>query len=91
MILAWDDVLAGGRAGAVRNVVFHELAHEIDMIDGAVDGTPPLDRTAARRRWAEVCSHAFLELRERAEAGQRLFLDEPARHALLAGLYRVDL
>jgi hypothetical protein len=76
VILAWDNVLAGGRAGAVRNIVFHELAHKIDMLDGTVDGTPPLDSTAARRRWAEVCSHAFLELRERAEAGQRSFLDD---------------
>jgi len=68
---------------------------------------------------AVVCSHELLELRERAEAGRRSFLDdygatneaeffavateayflrpdklrrhEPARHALLAGLYRVDL
>ncbi|HWO17121.1 MAG TPA: M90 family metallopeptidase [Kofleriaceae bacterium] len=76
VILAWDSVVAGGRAGAVRNVVFHELAHKIDMLDGAVDGTPPLDSTAARRQWAEVCSHAFLELRERVEAGQRSFLDD---------------
>jgi Mlc titration factor MtfA (ptsG expression regulator) len=65
VILAWDNVLAGARAGAVRNVVFHEFAHKIDMLDGEVDGTPPLDSTPERRRWAEVCSRAFLELRER--------------------------
>jgi Mlc titration factor MtfA (ptsG expression regulator) len=76
VILAWDSVLAGGLPGAVRNVVFHELAHKIDMLDGAVDGTPPLDGAAARRRWAEVCSEAFLELRARAEAGRRSFLDD---------------
>lgn len=76
VILAWDDVLAGGLPNAARNVVFHELAHKIDMLDGEIDGTPPLDSSAARRRWAEVCSHAFLELRERAEAGQRTFLDD---------------
>jgi Mlc titration factor MtfA (ptsG expression regulator) len=76
VILAWDDVLAGGRPNAARNVVFHELAHKIDMLDGAVDGTPPLDGAAARRKWAEVCSREFLELRERAEAGKRSFLDD---------------
>ena len=76
VILAWDNVLAGGRAGATRNVVLHELAHKIDMLDGAVDGTPPLDSARERRRWAEVCSRAFLELRERAAADQPTFLDE---------------
>jgi MtfA peptidase len=76
VILAWDNVLAGGRPNAARNVVFHELAHKIDMLDGEVDGTPPLDSTAARRQWAEVCSREFLELRERAEAGKRSFLDD---------------
>ena len=76
VILAWDSVVAGGRAGAARNVVFHEFAHKIDMLDGSADGTPPLDSMAARRQWAEVCSTAFLELRERALAGQRSFLDD---------------
>ncbi len=42
----------------------------------AVDGTPPLASTPARRQWVGVCSHAFLELRERADAGQRTFLDD---------------
>jgi Mlc titration factor MtfA (ptsG expression regulator) len=76
VILAWDDVLAGGRPGARRNVVFHEFAHKIDMLDGAVDGTPPLADRAALRAWAEVCSQAFLELRARVEAGKRHFLDD---------------
>ena len=26
-----------------HNVVFHEFAHKLDMLDGLVDGTPPLD------------------------------------------------
>ncbi len=76
VILAWDDVLAGGRPGAKRNVVFHELAHKIDMLDGAVDGTPPLEDRAALRAWAKICTDAFVELRERAEAGKRSFLDD---------------
>ena len=33
-----------GRAqsGNGRNVVFHEFAHKIDMLDDMIDGTPPL-------------------------------------------------
>jgi hypothetical protein len=72
---AWDEVLEGGRGKGKRNVVFHELAHKIDMVDGTIDGTPPLPDA---RRWAQVCSEVFLELRERVEDGKRTFLDEYA-------------
>jgi Mlc titration factor MtfA (ptsG expression regulator) len=74
VILAWDDVLDAAREHGTRNVVFHELAHKIDMLDGTIDGTPPLDSRAARARWASVCSEAFLELRARVDAGQHSFL-----------------
>jgi len=76
VVLAWDDVLAGGRGQGRRNVVFHEFAHKIDMHDGTIDGTPPLDSSAARRAWAEICSKAYLELRERVDAGKKTFLDD---------------
>ncbi len=76
VILAWDDVLAGGRGRGKRNVVFHELAHKIDMVDGSIDGTPPLPDRADRRTWAEVCSATYLELKDRVDAGKRTFLDE---------------
>ncbi|MEO8706350.1 MAG: M90 family metallopeptidase [Kofleriaceae bacterium] len=76
VLLAWDDVLAGGQGHGRGNVVIHELAHKIDMVDGEIDGTPPLPDRAARHRWAEVCSREFLELRERARAGKKSFLDD---------------
>ena len=76
VILAWDDVLAGGRGHGKRNVVLHEFAHKIDMQDGSIDGTPPLDSAAARRAWAAVCSKVYLELRERVDAGKATFLDD---------------
>jgi MtfA peptidase len=75
VILAWDDVLEGGRGQGRRNVVFHEFAHKIDMADGTIDGTPPLDG-AGRRTWREVCSEVFLELRDRVEEHKKTFLDE---------------
>lgn len=75
VILAWDQVRSAAR-GAKHNVVFHEFAHKIDMQDGTVDGTPPLDSSAARRAWADICSKSFLELRDRVEAGKKSFIDE---------------
>ena len=66
VILAWDAVKSGARdPDDGRNVVFHELAHKIDMLDGVADGTPPLDDRGARRSWAEVCSEIYLALQDR--------------------------
>jgi hypothetical protein len=69
VVIAWDQALRGARCSHDgRNTVIHELAHQIDYLDGAADGTPPLE-TAARARWATVFSSAFLEQRSRAEHG----------------------
>lgn len=63
VVLAWDSVEQGARNPADgNNVVIHEMAHKIDFLDGAADGTPPLDSADQRREWARVCSEAFLDL-----------------------------
>lgn len=76
VLLAWDAVKRGARDPKDgRNVVIHELAHKIDMLDARADGTPPLESRAALRKWAEVAAPVFLELRARAEKGKKTFLD----------------
>lgn len=37
-----------------RNVVLHEFAHQIDMLDGAADGAPPLGTPEERAHWDDV-------------------------------------
>jgi len=79
VIIAWDRALAGARdEDGDDNVVLHEFAHEIDMHDGAADGTPPLADTAHRRAWIAACEPAFLELRAATERGERTFLRDYA-------------
>lgn len=51
-----------------RDVVLHELAHKIDMLDGTVDGTPPIDDDDQRARWIEVCTAEY-ELVRAGEGG----------------------
>lgn len=75
VILAWDAALAGGREEIDGNVVFHELAHKIDMASGAIDGTPPLEARAERRRWSAACSAAFERLRRDTLNGWPTVLD----------------
>lgn len=65
VILAWDAVSADIRVRGYhgRNVVIHEFVHKLDMLDGVVDGTPPLADDAARRRWKQVTDAEFDSLR----------------------------
>jgi Mlc titration factor MtfA (ptsG expression regulator) len=77
VILAWDRVLRDGtHRNAGHNLVYHEFAHKLDMLDGHSDGTPPLASREERKRWQTVCERVFLELRERTERGEPTFIDE---------------
>jgi Mlc titration factor MtfA (ptsG expression regulator) len=77
VVLAWDRVLRDGRQPHDgHNLVYHEFAHKLDMLDGHADGTPPLATPEERQRWRTVCERVFLELRARAERGEPTFLDE---------------
>lgn len=61
VVLSWEDARADAAAGA--NVVIHEFAHKIDLLDGAADGVPPLDaRLHAgldRAAWEQTLEDAF--------------------------------
>ncbi len=72
VILSWEDAApADGRApgtgalGAPQacNVVIHEFAHKIDLLDGEADGIPPFDpRKHAglqRESWGAVLEDAY--------------------------------
>lgn len=76
VILVWDAVLHGARHPEQgHNVVYHEFAHKLDMLDGAADGTPPLADSDQLAEWITVCSREYLRLRELAGKGHKSFLD----------------
>ncbi len=76
VLLAWDEArFAARHRGRGRNVVLHEFAHKVDMLDGVIDGTPVLPDQTALDRWITVCA-AELELMRAGEAGS--FLDDYA-------------
>jgi Mlc titration factor MtfA (ptsG expression regulator) len=65
MVLSWPRVVEGGRLrDGPRSVVIHECAHAIDLLDGEIDGVPPLESAAARRSWVgrmAACRERFAE------------------------------
>ena len=81
MILSWADVMADCEdPGAGFCVASHEMAHKLDVLDGALDGTPPLPRPW-QREWARDFQAAYDELAEQVEAGRDTLIDGYAAEA----------
>jgi Mlc titration factor MtfA (ptsG expression regulator) len=76
VILTWDAVRRSGRHPELgHNVVYHEFAHKLDMLDGAVDGVPPLRDKAEYERWERVCKAEYEQLQVLSDAGREGVLD----------------
>ncbi|MEO7071756.1 MAG: M90 family metallopeptidase [Rhodanobacter sp.] len=74
VILSWADVLnIDNKPG--HNVVIHEMAHKLDMLNGDANGFPPLHRRMDRRVWSKVFSSAWDDLRNQRRDGTALPLD----------------
>ena len=79
VIIIWDAALRGGRhPESGHNVIYHEFAHKLDMLDGMADGTPPLKDRSEFRDWVLTCSREYLRLKHSAEKGKKSFLDSYA-------------
>ncbi|MBN8262913.1 MAG: zinc-dependent peptidase [Xanthomonadales bacterium] len=78
VILSWADVradIAAPRDGFC--VVAHEIAHKLDALDGAMDGTPPLPRDW-QKQWASDFQRAYDALCEEVDAGRESAIDDYA-------------
>jgi Mlc titration factor MtfA (ptsG expression regulator) len=76
VILAWDAARGGAldpRDG--HNLVLHEFAHKLDMLDGLADGTPPIAPRGAYAAWVRTMSSEYERLREAAADGRATLLD----------------
>jgi len=57
------------------NVVVHEFAHKLDMLNGGANGYPPLHRGMDRRSWSEAFGAAYRDLCARVDAGEDTVID----------------
>ena len=81
LVLSWDDVLADlAEPEAGFQLVVHEMAHKLDALDGAMDGTPPLP-AAWQRAWARDFQQAYDAFCERVDAGEDTPIDAYAAEA----------
>ncbi len=72
VILSWEDVEHDLHAPHLgHNVVIHEFAHKLDMLDGSADGLPPLHPHMEIEQWAEALSTAYEILQQQVAHHQR--------------------
>ncbi len=65
VILSWDDVASDQSASrSGHNVVVHEFAHKLDMLNGSANGMPPLHPGMVREKWTEGFSEAYAQLQQ---------------------------
>ena len=62
VMVTWDAVQAAGGSERGHNVVQHEFAHKLDMLDGFADGCPPIHDRILRAEFTEVTERAFEDL-----------------------------
>jgi Mlc titration factor MtfA (ptsG expression regulator) len=74
LVLSWADI-QGARADAPYNVVVHEFAHKLDMLNGDTNGFPPLHAGMSREEWAAAFSAAYADLCGRADRGEETAID----------------
>ena len=74
VILSWADVEHAGEMDGM-NVVIHEFAHKLDMLNGTANGFPPLHAGMNRQVWSEVFTTAYNDLCKRVAAGEYTDID----------------
>jgi MtfA peptidase len=79
MVLSWPRVVEGGRLrDGPRSVVIHECAHVIDLLDGEIDGVPPLASATARREWMQGMADCRERFAEAVDEGRFVAFDDYA-------------
>ncbi len=68
VILSWDDIEQDSyRMRLGHNVVLHEFAHKLDMLNGRANGMPPLHPDMPITEWTRSLSKAYDHLIQRVE------------------------
>jgi len=74
VILSWADVAQIEYPDGV-NVVIHEFAHKLDMLNGSANGYPPLHRGMHRQAWAEAFGAAYKDFCARVDRREDTVID----------------
>lgn len=77
VIISWADVQEAG-SGQGYNVVMHEFAHKLDMLNGEPNGYPPLHAEMQRAAWSDAFTQAYEHFCRQVDDGLKLKIDDYA-------------
>jgi len=72
LIISWHDAQM---AGAGYNVVIHEFAHKLDMLNGEADGMPALHSGMTEEEWDRIFLAAYDDFCRRVDSGEETVID----------------
>ena len=76
VVLSWADVEASADWPATgMNLVIHEFAHKLDMLDGEADGVPPLHPGMSRQQWRNTLEESYRHFCDRVDRGEDTAID----------------
>jgi len=76
VILSWADIDPNGREHPVgHNVVLHEFAHKLDMLNGPADGLPPLHPDMRLSQWSDDFSRVYANLQRQVASHHHTVID----------------
>jgi len=68
VVLSWKDSQHGGQIDG-ENLVIHEFAHKLDMLNGVANGFPPLHKNMDVSNWSSVFGNAYQHFSRAVESG----------------------
>lgn len=74
VVLSWETI-ENERDMPDRDLVIHECAHKLDILNGPADGFPPLHSNIAAPQWTATFADAYAQLCRDADAGAVTRLD----------------
>lgn len=77
VVLSWEDTEHAGHIDG-DNLVIHEFAHKLDVLNGKTNGFPPLHRNMDSTQWVEALTQAYDDLEQRYYAGKNIAIDSYA-------------
>jgi len=74
LVLSWLDTAHAGVIDG-HNLVIHEFAHKLDMLNGDANGFPPLHVGMDSVKWAEAFSAGFEDFKHKCHRGKHTGID----------------
>lgn len=76
LIVSWDEVQQDTLNSQLgNNVVIHEVAHKLDMLNGSANGFPPLHSSMDVSEWTHVMNSTYQALVKRVDQQHRVAIN----------------